>query len=95
MTVDDLEWYLRRRVGLVAQSVEKLRPKLPRWLRRLQLEYGFLSMPRYPYEGWTQHQVATFDNVMSLMLKEDKKNDSKGAHHLRNLIRLPGRPYKI
>ena len=95
MTVADLERYAIRRLGLVAQSVEQLRPKLPRWLRRLREEYGFESVPTYPYERWPIHRVALFDNLMALWLKQDARNDSKGAHNLRNLIGLPGRPYKV
>jgi hypothetical protein len=29
------------------------------------------------------------------MLKQDAKNDPVGAHHLRNLIGLPGRPHRV
>lgn len=94
MTVDDLERYAVRRFGLVAQSIERLRPKLPRWIRTLHA-YGFRAMPRYPYDGWSPRAVALFDNVMAMMLKQDVKNDPEGAHRLRNLIGLPGRPFKI
>lgn len=94
MTVADLERYAIRRLGLVAQSIEALRPKFPRWLRRLRDEYGFEAVPRYPYEGWPPHRVALFDNVLAEMHKSAARVDPDGAHHLRNLIRFPGRPYK-
>lgn len=93
MTADDLEWYAVRRLGLVAQSIERLRPTLPRWLRTLHA-YGFRTMPRYPYDGWSPRAVALFDNLMAMMLKQEAKNDPAGAHHLRNLVGLKGRPFK-
>jgi hypothetical protein len=84
MTVLDLEHYAIRRLGLVTQSVDKLRPMLPRWRRRLE-GLGFDEVPRFPYDGWTPWRVAQFDNLMALWLKQAAKNDPSGAHGLRNL----------
>jgi hypothetical protein len=94
MTVDDLDWYLLRRMGLVTQSRDRLRPKLGRWLKRLRA-YGFEAMPRYPFDGWTPYRVALFGNLMIQMLEEDVRPSSQLAHQMRNLIGLPGRRYKV
>ena len=94
MTIEDLEGYAVSRMGLVTQSMERLRPMLPRWLRRLKA-YGFREMPRSPYSGWSPYALALFDNLMALMLKQAAKNDPAGAHQLRNLVGFPGRAYKV
>jgi hypothetical protein len=84
MTIADLEYYAVRRLGLVSQSVDKLRPMLPRWRRQL-LSLGFHEVPRYPFVGWAPWRVAQFENLMALWLKQAAKNDPSGAHALRNL----------
>ena len=91
MTVADLEHYAFRRLGLVTQSVDNLRPKLPRWRRRLE-GLGFAEVPQFPYQGWAPSRVAQFYNLMALWLKQAAKNDPSGAHGLRNLTRT--RPFK-
>jgi hypothetical protein len=68
MTIWDLEWYAVRRLGLVAQSLDRLRRMLPRWRRRLEA-LGYVEVPRLPYDGWAPWRVAQFDNLMALWLK--------------------------
>jgi hypothetical protein len=76
--------------GLVAQSVEALRPKFARWARYLH-EQGVEEIPTSPWAAYADpHGV----NLLCKAVKEVALvKDSSGAHELRNLTRV--RPCKL
>jgi hypothetical protein len=87
---DEIEQYLWRS-GLVRQSVDRLRPALPRWERLLRAE-GVTSIPRLPPRSYSQAESHAH-NVLNLLIHQASLlRDKSGEHHLRNLTRI--RPYK-
>lgn len=83
---DDIEAYAWRS-GLVRQSVEALRPLLPRaerWLRSM----GVQAVPSRPGQG-----PARAENLVNLFIRQAAAvRDSQGEHALRNLTGI--RPFK-
>lgn len=83
---DDIEAYMWRS-GLVRQSVEAIRPLLPRaerWLRSL----GVDAVPRRPGQG-----PARAENLVNLFIRQAAKvRDPQVEHMLRNLTGI--RPFK-
>ncbi len=77
--------------GLTPQSIDRLRPVLPRWARHLQ-HAGFVAVPDLRYGAtWSADDIRT-SNRINLQLSQAAKNESV-AHSLRNLTRV--RPYKV
>ena len=83
---DDIEAYMWRS-GLVRQSVETIRPLLPRaerWLR----SHGVGAVPRRPGQG-----PARAENLLNLFIRQVAQvRDSQVEHALRNLTGI--RPFK-
>ncbi len=79
------------RSGWVHQSVEKVRPELPRWERQLRL-WGISAIPPLPSRSWS-HAESRAHNLLNLLMKQASQDRDKSfEHHLRNLTRI--RPYK-
>ena len=76
--------------GLCVQSVEALRPALPRWRRQL-LERGVLHIPRTP---WSTDGCDTLaSNMLSLLVRQAAlERNAAIEHNLRDLVGV--RPYK-
>lgn len=84
ITEDDVERYLSR--YLAAQSVEAVRPNLPRWIGRLQ-QYGVDSVPLT-----LGSQSAQYVDLF-LLQKSEEPSAQRVAHDVRDT--LPAiRPYK-
>lgn len=77
--------------GLVSQSVEKLRPVLPRWARRLR-SLGFATVPDLRYAKWWSPMEVRAGNLINLWINQATGNQAM-AHGLRNLTCT--RPYKV
>jgi hypothetical protein len=94
--IDAIVDYLYRS-GYTPQSVESLRPVLPRWVRRLQAR-GIAEVPSLPVteeRSWDPVHAASDNELDLLMLQAapDGAGDEVLAHHLRNLTRV--RDFKL
>jgi hypothetical protein len=90
MTVNDVERLEHFAImsGLAPQSVDAIRPDLPRWVRYMK-KNGVTEIPDSPVAG-RSHAV----NMASLLIRQ--KAGFKGgsiAHELRNLTGI--RPWKL
>lgn len=75
------------RSGWVAQSVDAVRPELPRWVLYLRKK-GVTQVPNSPLTG-----EAHATNLLTLLARQgSKERDSTIEHELRNLTGV--RPYK-
>jgi len=88
--IDDIIWYLRRS-GWVPQSVEAVRPDLPRWVRRLRSR-GVTAVPALPSHGWSSENSRAHNELNLLMRQAAIVRDAALEHELRNLTGT--RPYK-
>jgi hypothetical protein len=91
--IDAIIEYLYRS-GYTPQSVESLRPDLPRWVRRLQAR-GVGQVPSLPVteeRSWDPVDAAAHNELNLLMLQaaSDHARNRALAHHLRNLTRVRG-----
>jgi hypothetical protein len=88
MTKDRIELFLVNS-GFAAQSLDAVRPDLPRWLRYLR-ERGVTYIPTSP---WTSGPHALAANLISqLALQASPRKDSIARatrHHLRDLTGTP------
>ncbi len=88
--IEDLVRYLIRS-GWVYQSVETVRPELPRWVRRLR-ERGVTSVPNLAdRDQWHRWEYTRACNEVNLLLSQ-AAGDQATAHLLRNLTGV--RPFK-
>ena len=83
--------------GYTPQSVESLRPDLPRWVRRLQARgiAEVVSLPVTEERSWDPIAAAA-DNELDLLMLQAAPDDARDealAHHLRNLTRV--RDFKL
>ena len=89
--IDAIIEYLYRS-GYTPQSVESLRPDLPRWVRRLWAR-GIAEVPSLPVteqRSWDPVDAAA-DNEHDLLMLQAAPDDARDevlAHHLRNLTRV-------
>jgi len=88
--IDDLVGYLWR-CGLVAQSVQRLLPDLPRWERFLRGQ-GVAAIPPLPSLSWTARESKAHNLLALLIDQSSLVPDAAKQHHLRNLTGV--RPYK-
>ena len=88
--VDDIERYLWRS-GWVRQSVEAVRPDLPRWANRLRGR-GVTSIPQLPSRSWSWQESRAHNELNLLMRQASSVRDASFEHGLRNLTGI--RPYK-
>lgn len=79
------------RSGWVFQSVEAVRPKLPRWERLLRTS-GVTAIPTLPSRSWSAADSRAHNMLNLLMRQASKDRDKPLEHGLRNLTRV--RPYK-
>ena len=91
--IDAIIDYLYRS-GYTPQSVESLRPDLPRWVRRLRAR-GIAEAPSLPVteeRSWDAVDAAAHNELDLLMLQASPEGarDEALAHHLRNLTRVRG-----
>lgn len=87
---DALVTYMYRS-GWVYQSVEKVRPDLPRWERQLR-SWGVTAIPPLPSRSWS-HAESRAHNLLNLLMKQGSQvRDKSFEHYLRDLARI--RPYK-
>jgi hypothetical protein len=88
--VEDIVEYLRRS-GWVQQSVEAVRPDLPRWERHLRSR-GVNAIPALPSRSWSAANSRAHNELVLLMMQAKKDRDQAREHEHRNLTRV--RPYK-
>lgn len=83
--------YLQRS-GCVPQSIERIRPELPRWERRLRAR-GVSEIPLLESRAWTSPVSARAHNELALLIRQASlARESAVEHQLRNLTGV--RPYK-
>jgi hypothetical protein len=87
---DDIVNYLRRS-GLAHQSVEAVRPDLPRWERHLRSR-GVTVIPHLPSRPWSPANSRAHNELTLLMMQAHRERDGSREHEHRNLTRI--RPYK-
>jgi hypothetical protein len=88
--VEDIVEYLRRS-GWVQQSVEAVRPDLPRWERHLRSRCVD-AIPALPSRSWSPANSRAHNELVLLMMQAHKDRDKSREHKHRNLTRI--RPYK-
>ena len=88
--IDDLIRFLISS-GCVSQSVERLRPELPRWERWLQ-KRGHAAVPDLRNARWWTWAEIRAGNDVNLLMNQAAGNQPMG-HMLRNLTGV--RRYKI
>ena len=89
---DDIVNYMRRS-GLAPQSVEAVRPDLPRWETQLR-SWGVTAIPRLPSRSWS-HAESRAHNLLNLLIRQGSlERDKSFEHYLRNLS-PEVRPYKL
>lgn len=88
--LDDIVRYLWR-CGLVAQSVQRLLPELPRWERYLR-SMGVDAIPALPSRSWSARESHSHNLLTLLIDQSSLVRDASAEHHLRNLTGV--RAYK-
>jgi len=88
--IDDLVRFLVWS-GCVSQSIERLRPELPRWERWLR-QRGHTAVPDLRYARWWRWDEVRAGNDVNLLINQAAGNQPM-AHQLRNLTRV--RPFKV
>src|SRR5260221_4564159 len=90
---EDLVPFLR--LNYVAQSIETLRPELPRWVRQLE-ERGVRAVPDLRLQHqWTLRDVLDANEINHVLANaRPGKHDRKTAHDLRNLMVFTGNPIR-
>jgi hypothetical protein len=91
MTTASIEGFLVNS-GFAAQSLDAVRPDLPRWLRHLQ-ERGVTDIPASPWTSGPHALAANLISQQALQASPRKDPIAKAtAHHLRDVTET--RPYK-